>query len=136
MSCLPSPLLAACARAPFPPAVGGASAHAGKVILPFSCPRRTKALRTLCSLSAECLHLVFLIAFAANHDPPIKLYGIPARYANAAYTAASKAGQLEVVQRDLDAFQNVRERKEGGERLSLTFRRFIHSRSVAWGIVK
>ena len=43
-----------------------------------------------------------------NHDPPLKLYGIPARYANATYSAASKAGQLEVVQRDLDAFQHVR----------------------------
>lgn len=43
-----------------------------------------------------------------DHDPPLKLYGIPARYANATYSAASKAGQLEVVQRDLDAFQHVR----------------------------
>ncbi|CAN0521885.1 unnamed protein product, partial [Laminaria digitata] len=43
----------------------------------------------------------------ANHDPPLKLYGIPARYANATYSAASKAGQLEVVQRDLDAFQHI-----------------------------
>lgn len=43
-----------------------------------------------------------------NHDPPLKLYGIPARYANATYSAASKAGQLEMVQRDLDAFQHVR----------------------------
>lgn len=46
--------------------------------------------------------------FSANHDPPLKLYGVPARYANATYTAASKAGELEIVQRDLDAFQNVR----------------------------
>lgn len=43
-----------------------------------------------------------------NHEPPLKLYGIPARYANATYSAASKAGQLEIVQRDLDAFQHVR----------------------------
>lgn len=43
-----------------------------------------------------------------SHDPPLKLYGIPARYANATYSAASKAGELEIVQRDLDAFQNVR----------------------------
>lgn len=33
---------------------------------------------------------------------------MPARYANATYTAASKAGQLDMVQRDLDAFQHVR----------------------------
>ena len=43
-----------------------------------------------------------------EHFPPLKLYGIPARYANATYTAASKAGQLDLVQRDLDAFQHVR----------------------------
>eukprot|EP00903_Cladosiphon_okamuranus_P006571 g6419.t1 len=43
----------------------------------------------------------------ASHEPPIKLYGVPARYANATYTAASKAGELEVVQKDLDAFQHV-----------------------------
>ncbi|CAN0165512.1 unnamed protein product, partial [Hapterophycus canaliculatus] len=42
-----------------------------------------------------------------SHDPPLKLYGIPARYANATYSAASKAGELEIVQRDLDAFQNI-----------------------------
>jgi len=46
-------------------------------------------------------------ASSADHDPPLKLYGIPARYANATYSAASKAGQLEIVQRDLDAFQNI-----------------------------
>lgn len=46
---------------------------------------------------------------AGDHNPPLKLYGVPARYANATYTAASKAGELEVVQRDLDAFQHVRE---------------------------
>eukprot|EP00904_Undaria_pinnatifida_P010619 jgi/Undpi1/6688/HiC_scaffold_20.g09167.m1 len=46
-------------------------------------------------------------ASGVDHDPPLKLYGIPARYANATYSAASKAGQLEVVQRDLDAFQHI-----------------------------
>lgn len=58
-----------------------------------------------------CLSM-FLVVHAyrlpASHDPPLKLYGIPARYANATYSAASKAGELEIVQRDLDAFQNVR----------------------------
>lgn len=44
---------------------------------------------------------------AVNHAPPLKLFGIPARYANATYTAASKAGELDIVQRDLDAFQHV-----------------------------
>lgn len=59
-----------------------------------------------------CLFLFFAFPLAhrlpASHDPPLKLYGIPARYANATYSAASKAGELEIVQRDLDAFQNVR----------------------------
>lgn len=46
-------------------------------------------------------------ATGEEHFPPLKLYGIPARYANATYTAASKAGQLDLVQRDLDAFQHL-----------------------------
>ncbi|CAM9913131.1 unnamed protein product, partial [Ectocarpus sp. 13 AM-2016] len=49
---------------------------------------------------------------SASHDPPLKLYGIPARYANATYSAASKAGELEIVQRDLDAFQHVRKKEK------------------------
>lgn len=46
-------------------------------------------------------------AAAADHDPPLKLYGIPARYANATYTAASLKGELDMVQRDLDAFKHI-----------------------------
>ncbi|CAN0043402.1 unnamed protein product [Discosporangium mesarthrocarpum] len=47
-----------------------------------------------------CVHPV-------EHAPPIKLFGIHARYANATYSAASKAGKLDDVQRDLLAFEEV-----------------------------
>jgi hypothetical protein len=40
--------------------------------------------------------------------PPVKLFGIPARYANATYTAASKQGVLEQVETELSAFKKVR----------------------------
>ena len=40
--------------------------------------------------------------FAADaHAPPIQLHGLQARYANATYVAASKAGQLEQVEAEL-----------------------------------
>ena len=58
-------------------------------------------------------------AFAADHAPPIKLFGIPARYANATYTAASKAGSLEKVETELLAFKAVMEKNAGfGDYLS------------------
>lgn len=40
--------------------------------------------------------------------PPLKLFGIPARYANATYTAASKQGVLEKVETELLGFKQVR----------------------------
>jgi hypothetical protein len=33
----------------------------------------------------------------ASHEPPVKLFGIPQRYANATYTAASKSKSLDKV---------------------------------------
>jgi F0F1-type ATP synthase delta subunit len=39
--------------------------------------------------------------------PKIKLFGIPARYANATYIAAAKAGKLDAVENDLIAFGAV-----------------------------
>lgn len=41
-------------------------------------------------------------AVADSHRPVIQLYGLHARYANATYVAASKVGQLEVVEKDLN----------------------------------
>jgi ATP synthase F1 delta subunit len=37
----------------------------------------------------------------------VKLFGIPARYANATYIAASKAGKLDAVEKDLQAFGSI-----------------------------
>lgn len=45
------------------------------------------------------------LAAKADHSPPLKLFGIPARYANATYVAASKAGMLPQVETELLGFQ-------------------------------
>lgn len=42
---------------------------------------------------------------SGEHEPPLKLFGIPARYANATFVAASKAGKLPQVETELLAFQ-------------------------------
>mmetsp|Transcript_28213 Transcript_28213/g.41678 ORF Transcript_28213/g.41678 Transcript_28213/m.41678 type:complete len:207 (+) Transcript_28213:110-730(+) len=43
----------------------------------------------------------------ASHRPPISLYGLQARYANATYTASSKAGNLDKVEGELLALQQT-----------------------------
>lgn len=45
-------------------------------------------------------------AAAADHSPPKQLFGMTAKYANAIYTSASKAGELAKVEKDL---KNVQE---------------------------
>ena len=40
--------------------------------------------------------------------PPVKLFGVHARYANATYTAASKVGKLAAVETELLGFKEVR----------------------------
>ena len=40
--------------------------------------------------------------------PPLKLFGIPGRYANATYIAASKQGTLDQVETELLSFKEVR----------------------------
>jgi len=52
-----------------------------------------------------------LAAEAESHDPPLKLFGIHARYANAAYTAASKKKMLPKVETELAGFKTVLDRK-------------------------
>lgn len=44
-----------------------------------------------------------------SHRPVIQLHGIHARYANAAYVAASKAGQLDKVESELNALKTSQE---------------------------
>lgn len=51
-------------------------------------------------------------AFSAEHKPPIDLYGLHARYANATFTAASKAGNLEKVEGELLALKATAETNE------------------------
>ena len=49
------------------------------------------------------------MATDAAHRPPLDLYGLNARYANATYTAASKASSLEKVEGELLAIKNSAE---------------------------
>ena len=44
---------------------------------------------------------------AANHAPPIKIYGVHGKYAEATYVAASKAGVLDKVSNELNAFRGI-----------------------------
>ena len=46
---------------------------------------------------------VRFLATAAAHKPPLEIYGLAARYANATYTAASQKGELDQVESDLKA---------------------------------
>ena len=50
---------------------------------------------------------------AAAHQPPIKLHGIHARYANAAYVAASKQGVLDTVSAELQGLLAATEKHPG-----------------------
>lgn len=56
----------------------------------FSTLARTTAKKALRTMATD-----------AAHAPPISVYGIPARYANATYVAASKAGCLDKVEGEL-----------------------------------
>jgi F-type H+-transporting ATPase subunit O len=49
---------------------------------------------------------------AVDHAPKIKLFGIPARYANATYVVASEANKLDAVEKDLLAFREVIKRNK------------------------
>jgi F-type H+-transporting ATPase subunit O len=46
-------------------------------------------------------------AAEAQHKPPLDLHGLQARYANATYVAASKAGALDKVEQELIALQET-----------------------------
>jgi F-type H+-transporting ATPase subunit O len=56
------------------------------------------------SRSSSAIRRVAVRSFSdVSHKPPLNLYGINARYANATYSAASKAGLLEKVEGELTA---------------------------------
>lgn len=59
-------------------------------------PRRASSLPSFLADAAVC-----------SAAPPLKLFGIPARYANATYTAASKAKCLDQVETELLGFQSL-----------------------------
>lgn len=57
---------------------------------------------SLSRTSSAALRRVAARSFSdASHRPVITVYGIPARYANATYIAASKVGSLEKVEKEL-----------------------------------
>lgn len=49
---------------------------------------------------------------ASEHKPPIDIHGLHARYANATYTAASKASILDTVEAELLAIQDMAQKNE------------------------
>lgn len=51
-------------------------------------------------------------SFSAEHEPPVKLFGLHARYANATYKAASKQGMLAQVEGELLGFKTVLEKNK------------------------
>ena len=61
---------------------------------------RTAARRTYAASST-------ILADDAAHRPPLQLHGLHARYANAVYTSASKAGALDQVESELLAIANT-----------------------------
>ena len=77
----------------------------------MACLGATDASRQLRASRTSCLVLILPCCvhhlLAGDHAPLIKLFGVPARYANAAYEAASKAGKLDAVEKDLKAFGDV-----------------------------
>ena len=60
----------------------------------------------------------------AAHIPAVKLFGIPARYANAAYSAASKSGSLDKVEAELQAIKNIATKNAG-------FKSFLQNPTLA-----
>lgn len=67
---------------------------------------------SLASRSSRVLRKVPAVrAFSSKgeetHRPVLNLHGLPARYANAAYVAASKAGQLDKVEGELTSLYNA-----------------------------
>jgi len=63
--------------------------------------------RTLQQSNLSAAAAVRTFAAEANHQPVIKVHGLAARYANATYTAASKAGELQKVESELLALQET-----------------------------
>lgn len=57
-------------------------------------------------LSPNCITSVLFFHNTAAHKPPLNLYGLNARYANATYVAASKTNALEQVESELLAIKN------------------------------
>jgi F-type H+-transporting ATPase subunit O len=65
-------------------------------MIPTMSARSTLSRLAVRTLSTEA-------STAASHKPALQLHGIPARYANAIYVAASKAGKLDVVEAELSS---------------------------------
>lgn len=80
------------------------SSLARKSVLAKSSSSVIAATRTAVSVRSFAVS-----AGAADHEPPISLYGIDARYANATYSAASKKGVLDQVESELNGLAKAAE---------------------------
>lgn len=75
--------------------------------IPFSPKEMISSSRLALRSAARLSGGRSLATDAAKHRPPLDLHGIHARYANATYTAASKAGSLAQVEQDLVSIQSI-----------------------------
>lgn len=80
------------------------SSLARKSVLAKSSSSVIAATRTAVSVRSFAVD-----AGATTHEPPISLYGIDARYANATYSAASKKGVLDQVESELNGLAKAAE---------------------------
>lgn len=79
-----------------------------------SLARKSVLAKSSSSVIAATRTAVSVRSFAADqgatkHEPPISLYGIDARYANATYSAASKKGVLDQVESELNGLAKAAE---------------------------
>jgi len=76
-------------------------------LMTVTAPARAVPARTFAKKAAKAKPPAAAVSETVDHTPPLKLFGIPARYANATFTAASKQGCLEQVESELLAFKGV-----------------------------
>jgi len=70
--------------------------------------RTTTGSKTVAAKLARRSTTVAVRAFSSeDHQPPVNVYGTAARYANATYIAASKAGVLSQVESELNGLANA-----------------------------
>lgn len=85
------------------------SSLARKSVLAKSSSSVIAATRTAVSVRSFAVGAGAADHGATTHEPPISMYGIDARYANATYSAASKKGVLDQVESELNGLAKAAE---------------------------